>query len=171
VTFVQRVHRQDFKVEERDYAIGPEGSLWDECPVPGTDVRLLVGFRQSLGTYSLIKFVTSAINPRHMHEIDDESAYVLEGHLKVAIGDAEYEVEPGGFVYMPRLVPHQFMPQGRVVALSIQTPGGIMDGVLEHIGEYLRAGHTLDARTYAEMQAQYGIQAPGGWFNPLAKNE
>jgi mannose-6-phosphate isomerase-like protein (cupin superfamily) len=155
----------------RDYMVGPEDSLWDECPVPDSDVRLLVGFKQSLGTYSLIKFVSSVVNPRHMHQIDDESAYVLEGNLNVAIGDTEYDVEPGGFVYMPRGVPHQFRPRGRVVALSIQTPGGVMDGVLQEVGEHLRAGGTLDARTYAEMQGRYGIVAPEGWFDHGLKEE
>lgn len=144
----------DLSVPERDYALGPDGSLWPEQPVPGADVKLLVGFKQSLGAYSLIKCVTSAHNPRHIHHYDDESAYLLEGELSVVVGDKNYDLEPGGFVFMPRRVPHQFIPHGRCVVLNVQAPGGIMDSMLEEI-----AGRTLGDEDYRALQNKYGINA------------
>lgn len=144
----------EFSVPDRDYVVGPDGSLWPEQPVPGADVRLLVGFRQSLGAYSLIKCITSAKNPRHIHQVDDESAYLLEGSLTVVVGEKEYDLEPGGFVYMPRRVPHQFIPHGRVVVLNVQAPGGVMDAMIEDV-----AGRVLDNEDYAALQRKHGITA------------
>lgn len=147
----------------RDYYVGPDDNLWEKDPIPGQDVRLLVGFKQSLGAYSLIKCVTSAVNPMHTHAIDDESAYLLEGSLTVIVGDRTYDLEPGGFVYMPRGVPHQFKPNGRIVVLNIQAPGGVMDGMIEDMGEILATGEDISAEAYKELQLKHGIHAPDGW--------
>jgi mannose-6-phosphate isomerase-like protein (cupin superfamily) len=149
----------------RDYYVGPEESLWPKPPLPGHDVRLLVGFKQSLGAYSLIKYVSTRPNEMHVHAYDDESAYLLEGELSVQVGDVMYDLEPGGFVYMPRRVPHRFIPRnGRAVALSIQTPGGVMDALVEEMGEFLAEGRELSNEQYVEMQQKHGIHAPDGWF-------
>ena len=148
----------------RDYYIGPEDSLWEKAPIPGQDVRLLVGFKQSLGAYSLFKLRSSARNPMHLHTIDDESAYLLEGSLTVIVGEKTYDLEPGGFVYMPRGIPHSFRPNGEIVALCIQAPGGVLDALVEDMGEFLTAGRELDAEHYTELQRKHGIEAPDGWF-------
>jgi quercetin dioxygenase-like cupin family protein len=148
----------------RDYYIGPEESLWEKDPIPGQTVRLLAGFKQTLGAYSLIKCVTSAVNPMHTHEIDDESAYLLEGSLTVIVGDRTYDLEPGGFVYMPRGIPHQFKPNGEIVVLNIQAPGGVLDSMIEDMAEFLAAGTALSADAYQEMQFKHGIHAPDGWY-------
>jgi quercetin dioxygenase-like cupin family protein len=149
---------------KRDYLLGPEDSLWEKSPIPGHDIRLLVGFKQSLGAYSLVKFRSSAKNPIHTHLIDDESAYLLEGSLTVIVGDKSYDLEPGGFVYMPRGIPHSFRPNGEVVALSIQAPGGVLDALMEDMGEILTSGEELDAEHYKELQEKHGVMAPDGWF-------
>ena len=100
----------------------------------------------------------------HTHAYDDESTYLLEGSLTVKVGDKDYDLEPGGFVYMPRYVPHHFMPHGLVTVLNIQTPGGVMDGIIETVGELVASGRQLDAQMYAEVQTKYGIDAPDGWM-------
>jgi quercetin dioxygenase-like cupin family protein len=148
----------------RDYAVDADGSLWEKPPFPGEDVRLLAGFRQTLGAYSLIKCVTSSVTRIHTHAYDDESAYLLEGSVSVLVGEKTYDLEPGGFVYMPRHVPHQFVPHGEIVVLNIQTPGGVMDAIIEEIGEAVSSGKELDAEAFTELQLKHGIHAPDGWF-------
>lgn len=156
-------------VGRRDYVLGPEDSLWGKEPIPGQNVQLLVGFKESLGAYSLIKYTTSARNPKHMHLLDDESAYLLEGSLSVMIGDETFDLEPGGFIYMPRNVPHQFLPNGTATALSIQTPGGVMDSLIEDVSELVTSGVEITPERYAELQAKHGVLASEQWYRSFAR--
>jgi mannose-6-phosphate isomerase-like protein (cupin superfamily) len=44
----------------------------------------------------------------HQHEREDEAWFVLQGRMRVWVGDAEIDAEPGSFVLAPRGVPHTF---------------------------------------------------------------
>ena len=43
-----------------------------------------------------------ADTPLHVHRNEDELFYVLEGEHVFRVGDEEYIVGPGGFVFAPR---------------------------------------------------------------------
>lgn len=64
--------------------------------------------------------------PLHVHHAEDELLHILEGSVRVACGDTDVVLEPGGFAYLPRGVPHTFWVQGSAPArmLVIFTPGG-----------------------------------------------
>jgi quercetin dioxygenase-like cupin family protein len=46
--------------------------------------------------------------PDHTHETEDESFYVLDGSLTFRSGDETFEVESGGFVFLPHGVEHGY---------------------------------------------------------------
>ena len=46
--------------------------------------------------------------PLHVHHDDDEAWYVLEGRLRVRVGDEDHDVAAGGAVIGPRGMPHTF---------------------------------------------------------------
>lgn len=48
------------------------------------------------------------IAPLHVHYRDDEAWYVLEGTLRVRVGDNEVEARAGSAVLVPRGVPHTY---------------------------------------------------------------
>ena len=48
------------------------------------------------------------IAPLHVHHADDEAWYVLEGVLRFRIGEATFEVGPGGAVSAPKGTPHAY---------------------------------------------------------------
>jgi mannose-6-phosphate isomerase-like protein (cupin superfamily) len=52
------------------------------------------------------------IAPLHLHQSDDEAWYVLEGALRVQMGDTEVEVRAGAAVLVPSLTPHTFWNPG-----------------------------------------------------------
>jgi mannose-6-phosphate isomerase-like protein (cupin superfamily) len=64
--------------------------------------------------------------PLHIHHEEDELLQILEGDVRVACGDTDVVLGPGGFAYLPRGVPHTFWVQGSAPArmLVIFTPGG-----------------------------------------------
>ena len=46
--------------------------------------------------------------PPHIHRNEDEAFYVVDGLWRFRCGDTESEVGPGGFVLLPRGLPHSF---------------------------------------------------------------
>jgi uncharacterized cupin superfamily protein len=64
------------------------------------------------------------IAPRHVHHSDDEAWYVLEGRLRVQVGDREVEASAGAGVLVTRGTPHTYWNPGPepVRYLLIMTP-------------------------------------------------
>lgn len=50
--------------------------------------------------------------PMHIHTRETEFIYVLDGELAVYVADERLTAEPGGFVFLPRNVPHTFAVDG-----------------------------------------------------------
>lgn len=46
--------------------------------------------------------------PDHTHETEDEAIYVLRGELTFRCGGETFNVETGGFVYLPRGIEHGY---------------------------------------------------------------
>lgn len=63
--------------------------------------------------------------PRHVHHREDTALLVLEGAITVVVGDERVEVEAGGFVWLPRDVPHTFRVGSDTVRQpELVTPAG-----------------------------------------------
>lgn len=63
--------------------------------------------------------------PPHIHHREDETFYILEGHIQFQVGDKTMEVGPGDTVFGPRSVPHAWRtlsPEGSRL-LILFTPG------------------------------------------------
>jgi mannose-6-phosphate isomerase-like protein (cupin superfamily) len=52
------------------------------------------------------------IAPPHLHHRDDEAWYVLEGTLRIRVGDDELEAPAGSAVFVPRGTPHTYWNPG-----------------------------------------------------------
>jgi mannose-6-phosphate isomerase-like protein (cupin superfamily) len=52
------------------------------------------------------------IAPPHVHHLDDEAWYVLEGVLRVRVGKDEVEASAGSSVFAPRGTPHTYWNPG-----------------------------------------------------------
>ena len=70
---------------------------------------------QTNGRLSLAEHLIPAgsASPWHVHHTEDESFYVIEGELTVALGDQRLALRPGGFAFGPRDVPHGFRVEGQ----------------------------------------------------------
>ncbi|MGH3492943.1 MAG: TIGR03086 family metal-binding protein [Sciscionella sp.] len=63
--------------------------------------------------------------PRHIHAEQDELWYVLEGRFTFAVGDREFQADPGEFILGPQGVAHTFRADtARSRLLDIHLPGG-----------------------------------------------
>lgn len=73
--------------------------------------------------------------PRHIHEVEDEGFYVLEGNVTVTCGDESWEATPGSFVFLPRGIPHMYII-GKSPARMLQiTSPAQFERFIEEVGE------------------------------------
>lgn len=88
--------------------------------------RTLLSPAQTNNAMALIEFTLpkGAEPPLHIHRNEDESFYILEGELKVRIGDAVTTLKPGEAIFAPRNIPHAFtILSGKVKMLNLIMPG------------------------------------------------
>jgi oxalate decarboxylase/phosphoglucose isomerase-like protein (cupin superfamily) len=95
--------------------------------------------------------------PLHVHHHDDEAWYVLDGRLKVRVGDEEYEVPAGTAVIGPSGLPHTFwnpdpVPARYLIVMSAQT-SAMLDA--------LHGGGKLSRDAMREVFARHGCELLG----------
>ena len=63
--------------------------------------------------------------PKHYHEHEDESFYILEGEIEFNIGDERFRATAGSLVVAPKGVPHHFeLVTETAKALLLISPAG-----------------------------------------------
>jgi len=72
-------------------------------------------------------------SPYHVHHLEDEEFYVIEGQLRFVSEGSSWLAGPGTFAFLPRDVPHAFEVVGDTPArfLIMVTPGGFEAFVAE----------------------------------------
>lgn len=92
----------------------------------GIDFTVKAGERQTTNGAAVIEYHTREGEepPEHSHPTEDEMFYVLEGALTFRCGNQSFEVESGGFVFLPRGVEHGYTirSDGPVRLLVVTAP-------------------------------------------------
>lgn len=72
--------------------------------------KTLISPEQSNGELALLDFVLpkGAEPPPHLHTQEDETFYVLEGVLKITVGNTTTWLDAGEAMFAPRNTPHHF---------------------------------------------------------------
>lgn len=148
------------------YVLEDGEARWD-AEVSGLRVALLAraedtGGRLSVFHYSAPTGFTGP--PLHRHEDLDEALFVLEGTLRVRLGDRDRDVGPGGFVWMPREVPHAFVNAGDTRASFVgfvSPPGGMEDFFAAAADELAGSEGPPDRDRLMELNAEHGIEVLG----------
>jgi len=88
------------------------------------------------------------IAPPHIHYSDDEAWYVLEGVLRVRVGDEEVEAKAGAGVFVPRGIIHTYWNPGPgpVRYLLVMTAG---------IYQLIQEIHAMESRTPENLRAVF----------------
>lgn len=64
--------------------------------------------------------------PRHVHRHEDTALLVLDGDITAVVGDERVQMTSGGFVWLPRGVPHTFRVDSDTVRqLEFILPSGV----------------------------------------------
>ena len=110
------------------------------------------------GAFTLFEEVPPMVDtPLHVHEVEDEVFYVLEGDHVFQVGEEEFRAGPGGLVFAPRLVTHahrRVIPgMGRLLVLT--SPGGF-EGFFRELAAAHDAG-ALGPDAYTSASRRYRI--------------
>jgi len=93
--------------------------------------------------------------PLHVHERENETYYVLEGHFEFVCGSDRVEGGPGTFVFAPRRHPHRYKNIGDAPGRLIFcfTPGGI-EAFFTELGDQAE----LNPQIMTAIAQKHGIQ-------------
>lgn len=105
--------------------------------VMGTLFTYLVTAAESGGRYFtlIVDLGPEAGPPPHIHHLEEEQFYVLEGQLTYSVGDQIFEAHTGDFIHIPRRTVHSFKNGPRPSRLlATFAPAGI-EGFFSKVGE------------------------------------
>ena len=95
---------------------------------PGRDLIFKVTGEDTAGAldYFIVEVAPHGGPPLHVHHGQEETIHVLRGRFKVRIGDELFQLEQGGFAYLPSKLPHAFLNLTDEPAqiIVVYTPGG-----------------------------------------------
>lgn len=86
--------------------------------------------------------VPGAGPPLHMHHIENEYFFVLDGELDVQVGKQVTRLKAGDSAYLPRMIPHTWQPSGNreVKFLSLAQPAGHLEAFLVELSKLEQEG-------------------------------
>jgi quercetin dioxygenase-like cupin family protein len=102
------------------YALGArDGWVYNE----GVDFIVKLGERGQGRRFAVLEYRTDADEwPGHTHATEDEIFYVLKGALTFRCGTEEFDVNAGGFVFLPSGIEHGYkIRDGKEVHLLVVT--------------------------------------------------
>src|SRR6476619_7227403 len=149
-------------------------------------VRFMIDGSEAAERFSLVEHPMSArarAAPLHLHTLEDEYSFVLEGRMGALLGDDVVEAGPGELVFKPRNQWHTFWNAGDEPCriLEIISPAGFeqffrelsdMGGAIKADPDELvalgaRYGHEFERESVPELLARFGLQIgeplAGGW--------
>jgi quercetin dioxygenase-like cupin family protein len=105
--------------------------------VMGTLFTYLVTGAESGGSYFtvIVDMGPEAGPPPHIHHLEEEQFYILEGQLTYFVGEHLFEVRTGDFIHIPRGTVHSFKNGPRPSRLlATFAPAGI-EGFFREVGD------------------------------------
>ena len=143
---------------QRARVLGPrEGEILG-TPETVTD-RFMIGHRDTDGRFALVEHRLAPHTlaaPLHLHALEDEYSYVLEGRVGALLGDQEVSAQAGDLIFKPRGQWHTFWNAGDEPAgiLELISPGGLE----ELFREMGTLAEPPDPETIAALAARYSAQ-------------
>jgi quercetin dioxygenase-like cupin family protein len=92
----------------------------------------------------------------HVHRVQEETFYVLEGECDWQIGDQRIRAVPGTYVFIPPGVPHNIAnatDKPARVLMTVSPPGH--EKYFEELAQVVARGGPPDAKAIGELRSRY----------------
>lgn len=149
--------RPSFQV---DSGVGRPGTLPDAGP---GDVKLKISGRDTGGEFALFEVPRGNSGPPlHVHHIENELFWVLEGELDVQVGSEIFRLSAGDCAYAPKMIPHTWQPVGGhdTRFLSFAEPAGHLEEFIDELLRRRRKG-LLDPASMKSLFEKYEMEVVG----------
>jgi quercetin dioxygenase-like cupin family protein len=128
----------------------------------GSIMSFLAKSTETGGRYALMQYQAKPGNepPPHSHDWENETYFILEGHLEFYCDDKVIQAGPGEFVYLPRGKAHAFYirsPRIKVL-ISIQASGNHAVGLDSY---FLEMSSPAESMSLPETALTYVMDDPG----------
>ena len=133
--------------------------------VMGTLFTFLVTAPESGGSYFtlIVDVGPEAGPPPHIHHLEEEQFYVLEGQLTYSVGEQAFEVNAGDFIHIPRGTVHSFKNGPKPARLlATFAPAGI-EGFFREVGERVEDRLKSPAPVTEAVIARFLAAEAAGW--------
>ena len=97
-------------------------------------------------------------NRLHVHAHEDEVVYILQGAIRIRLGDGKLEASEGGVAHLPKGIPHALYNPLRIPLriLALAIPGG-MEKFFDELKLAMQDGRMNDAK-HKEISRKFGIE-------------
>jgi mannose-6-phosphate isomerase-like protein (cupin superfamily) len=128
----------------------------------GTTIQFTTCYQETGGALAVLDYELApgfAGLSRHVHQHEDEAAYVLEGRLLVWVGESQRLIGPGECMFLPRGVAHAQSNPGPDPAryLMLLIPGGF-EQFFHDLDAVIEAGAPYTCETIDPLLAPYGVR-------------
>jgi quercetin dioxygenase-like cupin family protein len=125
-------------------------------------VHIHISGLETEGAFALLEATGPAGDhtPLHVHHLDDEGFYVLNGQLTLWAGDDKHVLRPGDSVLAPRGVPHSLRVDSDARWLLTSTPAGF-EAFVRSVGTPTPPVSLPAPDELARIAAQHGIEILG----------
>lgn len=133
--------------------------------VMGTLFTYLITGAGSGGSYFtlIVDVGPEAGPPPHIHHLEEEQFYVLEGQLTYSAGDQTFEVKTGDFIHIPRGTAHSFKNGSKPSRLlATFAPAGI-EGFFREVGERVEDRLKSPSPVTEAVIARFLAAEAAGW--------
>lgn len=92
----------------------------------------------------------------HVHRVQEETFYVLEGECDWQVGDERVRATPGTYLFLPPGVPHNIGNTSDEIVrvlMTVSPPGH--ERYFEELAETVARGGAANPATIAELRARY----------------
>jgi mannose-6-phosphate isomerase-like protein (cupin superfamily) len=138
---------------QQPFFVPPGGSHDTDLSGAARHITVKVSGADTGGAFAVLEVptVVDAGSPLHIHHVENEWFYALEGEYDIRVGAQIFHLKPGGSVYGPKLVPHAWHDVGDTPGrmIVVAQPAG-------HIEAWLK---DLDKMTPAEAQDPGAMKA------------
>ncbi|HET6633766.1 MAG TPA: cupin domain-containing protein [Streptomyces sp.] len=147
---------------EAGYALGPADGRGGAHRFLGKPVRMLAGSGETASAYTLFEqeLPRGFAPPLHVHHTVDEAFYLLSGTMRVQCGEDHWEAGRGGFVFLPRAVPHSFLVTSPTAAMLQLTSPGDFEGFAREVADVPLTEENLPLVTEAAGRHALTILGP-----------
>ena len=124
---------------------------------PGERCLIRVPAADTHGAYSFVEIVSDPGDgtPLHVHQKEDEHLFVLEGTVRLALGDKIFDAEAGTMVALPNNIPHAW---GNRTTSKLRMAFIVCPGGAEEAMRIIAKGEVVDLPA---MAAKFGVTVLG----------